>query len=200
MIISILINKMAKFFNYENWHVDLEESFIKNETIAEEVSFNPNYFETELAKDLKMCCEKLNPNFENFGFSENINSSEIHINNFKQDYMLSQVANDLEKNSENLNEKFFASDEINQDYMKMDDNSLPFRTNIEMMQQVKCFFFQIFCLYTIFFRTSQKLEICKIFLQCRKRHALKFHCKFINIQQQIYYLRALVVLVVQKKI
>lgn len=92
----------------DDWHVDFGECYSKNRTIAQEISYNTNYLETELAKDLNACYEKLDPNLSRNLFSfndlieyENVPETRTNLNN---DYMLSQVSNDLEKCSETINE------------------------------------------------------------------------------------------------
>lgn len=137
----------------DNWHVDLGECYSKNETIAQEISFNPNYLETELAKDLNACYEKLDLNcYKNsLGFTGLIEYENLPIDvctNLKKDYMLSQISNDLETCSETINESILndykfvedfkvisnVSDDNIDEYMEM-GSSLSL-TSAMMMQQV----------------------------------------------------------------
>lgn len=43
-----------------DWNLNEDYLFYKNTT--DDISFNPNYFQSELAKDVSECCEKIKPN------------------------------------------------------------------------------------------------------------------------------------------
>lgn len=142
---------MENTVDVDFWHVDLEECYSKEGTIAQQISFDPDYLQTELAKDLNMCCGKLDPNL-----SRNL----IHLNDLmdfevepvdartslKNDYMLSQVSNDLEACSEMINENILNDSKYFEDFKVNDDNvydvemeSSLSSTPVTMMQQVRFF-------------------------------------------------------------
>lgn len=136
------------------WQVDLgEECYSKNETIAQEISFTPNYLETELAKDLDEFYENVDPSVSKnlLDFNDLIEYGNLPVDiytNLKKDYMLSPISNELEKCSETINEhilndsKFVegfkvisnVSDDNLDDYLEM-GRSLS-STPAMMMQQV----------------------------------------------------------------
>ena len=144
---------MENIVDGDYWHVDLEECYNKNETIAQEISFDPDYLQTELAKDLNTCCGKLDPNLSRnlFYFNDLMQLDLDPVDeraSLKNDYMLSQVSNDLEACSEKINAnilndyKFFEDFKVSDD--KVDDVEMenPLSSPpVMMMQQVSFFRF-----------------------------------------------------------
>lgn len=144
-----LFKIMENTVDVDFWHVDLEECYSKEGTIAQQISFDPDYLQTELAKDLNMCCGKLDPNLSRNLIYDLMDFEVEPVDartSLKNDYMLSQVSNDLEACSEMINENILNDSKYFEDFKVNDDNvydvemeSSLSSTPVTMMQQVRFF-------------------------------------------------------------